>query len=163
MITFSTQLLINLGLASIFMFLTDSFTLSGFVFGFILGTVFLFAFLVRSMKHLYLYRIWKIIVLISVFTRELIVACFSVLKSVFLPISRLNPGIIAMPVDFDTAFELVLFCNMVTLTPGTLTLDVAPDNKTIYIHVLDCSDEAAVIAHIQKEFVDRIKEVKAYA
>lgn len=164
MTTFATQLVLNLGLATMLVLLIDSLTVASFLVGFILGAVCIFAFFnTGGRKNFYLCRVWKLLVLVVVFFRELLIACVIVLKSVFQPISHLNPGIIAMEVNFQTNFELVLLCNMITLTPGTLTLDISPDNKIIYIHVLDCSDPAEVVAHIQKEFVDRMKEVWHYA
>lgn len=162
--TFASQLTLNVGLAIMLILLIDSLTVAGFLLGFVLGAVCIFAFYnTEGRKNFYLYRTWKLLVLIVIFFKELLIACLIVLRSVFLPISHLNPGIIAMKVDFHTNFELVLLCNMITLTPGTLTLDISPDNKIIYIHVLDCSDPEGVISHIQKEFVDRMKEVWHYA
>lgn len=148
-------------MAFIWMLLSDSISLQGFLFGYALGSLFLYLFYAHAKKTFYLKKLWKSIVLLLVFCREVVTANLVVLRYVVSPLQRLNPGIIAMHVDFDSDFELVLLANMITLTPGTLTLEVSTDNKTLFLHVLDCSDPEELIGHIRREFVDRIKEVTA--
>jgi len=155
------QFLLNLSLAFIWTFLSDSVTMAGFLFGYALGALFLYLFYVHAGKTFYLKKLWKSLVLLAVFFKEVISANLTVLRYVLSPLDHLNPGIIAMHVDFDTDFELVLLANMITLTPGTLTLEISTDNKTLFLHVLDSSDPEKLIAHIRREFVDRIKEVSA--
>ena len=152
------QFLLNLSLAFIWTFLSDSVTMAGFLFGYALGALFLYLFYVHAGKTFYLKKLWKSLVLLAVFFKEVISANLTVLRYVLSPLDHLNPGIIAMHVDFDTDFELVLLANMITLTPGTLTLEISTDNKTLFLHVLDSSDPEKLIAHIRR---DRIKEVSA--
>lgn len=46
-----------------------------------------------------------------------------------------------MPLDVETDLEITLFANLVTLTPGTLSLDVSKDRKTLFVHVMYLEDE----------------------
>ena len=48
---------------------------------------------------------------------------------------------------------------MVTLTPGTLTVEVSTDNKFLYVHCLNIDNEANVIASIKDTFEKKILEV----
>jgi multicomponent Na+:H+ antiporter subunit E len=48
---------------------------------------------------------------------------------------------------------------LITLTPGTLSVDVSDDRKTLYIHVLEMNDREDVIASIKNGFEARIIEV----
>lgn len=155
------QFLLNLGMAFIWAFLSDSVTLPGFLFGYALGAFFLYLFYVQSGKSFYVRKLWKVFVLLAVFFKEIISANLVVLSYVLSPLERLNPGIIAIHVDFESDFELVLLANMITLTPGTLTLEISTDNKTLFLHVLDSSNPEELIRHIRREFVERIKEVTA--
>ena len=66
------------------------------------------------------------------FTKELIVATYRVAKA--LPLMR--PGVIGIPLDAETDLEITMLANLITLTPGTLSLDVSPDRKTLYIHAM---------------------------
>lgn len=155
------QFIFNVSLAFIWILLSDSITVPGFLFGYALGALFLYLFYAHEEKTFYLKKLWKALVLLAVFFKEVISANLVVLRYVVSPLRKLNPGIIAMHVDFNTDYELVLLANMITLTPGTLTLEISTDNKTLFLHVLDCSDPEKLITHIRREFVDRIKEVTA--
>lgn len=155
------QLIYNIGMALIWILLSGSDSPSGFLFGYALGAFSLFLFYAHEKRPFYLKRVWKALVLLIVFCKEVIVSNFSVLRYVMLPLNHLNPGIVAMHVDFDTDFELVLLANMITLTPGTLTLEISQDNHTLFLHTLDCSHPEELIAHINSAFVKRIKEVAA--
>lgn len=155
------QLLYNIGMAFIWMLLSGSDSTADFLFGYALGAFSLFLFYAHEKRTFYLKRVWKSLVLLAVFFREVVSANFSVLRYVLSPLHKLNPGIVAMSVDFESDFGLVLLANMITLTPGTLTLEISRDNRTLFLHTLDCSEPEKLIAHINREFVDRIKEVVA--
>ncbi len=158
----ATQIVLNLSLAGIWLFLSDFPSASSFVFGYLLGAFFLSVFYSQAHKQFYLVRIWKAFILFIVFFKEVIIANLSVLRYVCLPVSHLNPGIVALDIDLRSKFEIVLLANMITLTPGTLTVEITPEGNTLYIHMLDCADAPKVLAHIEKEFVNRIKEVVGY-
>ena len=76
--------------------------------------------------------------------------CFSSANSCFRPIAwrgwcvtprmDLKPGIFAYRLKLDRNFEITLLANLITLTPGTLSVDVSPDRKTLFVHAIDCSD-----------------------
>jgi multisubunit Na+/H+ antiporter MnhE subunit len=53
----------------------------------------------------------------------------------------------------------VLFADMVTLTPGTTSLDVSADGRTLYVHVLDAPDQSAAIAGMKSTLEARAREV----
>ncbi len=56
------------------------------------------------------------------------------------PRIQLNPGIVAVPLATRDDFEISLFANLITLVPGTMTVDVSTDKSTLYMHVLDATD-----------------------
>ena len=70
----------------------------------------------------------------------LVVASIRVAYSILLPVRYLHPGIVAVPLDASTNAEITLLANLITLTPGTLTLDVSDDRRTLFVHVLDLAD-----------------------
>ena len=71
------------------------------------------------------------------FTRELIVANLQVLRIVLSPRIRIRPGILAYRTRCRTPFGVTLLANSITLTPGTLSVDISEDSKTIFVHALD--------------------------
>jgi len=48
--------------------------------------------------------------------------------------SHLNPAIIAIPLDAESDREIVTLAVLITLTPGTLSLRVSEDRRTLYVH-----------------------------
>jgi len=70
------------------------------------------------------------------FTKELIVSSWRVAKDVVKPLPHMRPGIIGIPLDAKTDLEITMLANVISLTPGTLSLDVSADRKTLYIHAM---------------------------
>jgi multicomponent Na+:H+ antiporter subunit E len=72
---------------------------------------------------------------------------------------RLAPGFIAFPLTARSDAEITLLANLITLTPGTLSVDVSDDRSTLYIHAITVGDKQALIADIAKSFEARVIEV----
>lgn len=71
----------------------------------------------------------------------------------------MQPGIIALPTDLRSNWEITLLANLITLTPGTLSVDVSADNNFIYIHAMDLPDVDETINQIKGTFEKAIKDV----
>jgi multicomponent Na+:H+ antiporter subunit E len=52
------------------------------------------------------------------------------------PTHHMRPGVIAMPLEAKTDGEITMVANLISLTPGTLSLDVSDDRKVLYIHAM---------------------------
>jgi multicomponent Na+:H+ antiporter subunit E len=71
---------------------------------------------------------------------------------------ELRPGIFAYPLKVDRNFEITLLANLITLTPGTLSVDVSSDRKTLFVHAIDCSDPDQTRRDIADGFERKILE-----
>ncbi len=96
---------------------------------------------------------------LAYFWYELILANLRLAHDSLRPTRELRPGIIAVPLDLETAWQITVLSNLITLTPGTLSLDVSPDRKTIYVHAMDASDIERVRANIKRGLERRVKEL----
>ena len=76
-------------------------------------------------------------------------------------VSAVRVAIIAFPLSVKSDAEITLLANMITLTPGTLSVDVAEDRSVLYVHVLHLADREALIADIANGFERQIAEVFA--
>jgi len=96
-------------------------------------------------------RAWRGIVLLLVFLRELVISALQVTRYVLQPTLQINPAIIEYPLDVQSPREITVLANLISLTPGTLSLDVSPDRSCLYVHAITVStDEGAdVIADIK--------------
>lgn len=81
-------------------------------------------------------RIWRNLVLGVVFIREVILSALQVVWYVIQPTLTIQPAIIEYPLNVQTDREITVLANMISLTPGTLSMDVAPDRSAIYIHAI---------------------------
>ena len=100
----------------------------------------------------------KWILLFIFFVKELLLSALKVAWLVVTPKMRLHPAIIAYPLTVTSDLEITLLANMITLTPGTLSIDVSEDRKTLFIHALDVTDREAFIGDIAGGFETRVLE-----
>ena len=93
------------------------------------------------------------------FLKEVVVANLKVAAAVVAPAGRLRPAIVAVPLAVDRDAEIALLANLITLTPGTLSLDVSPDRRTLYVHAMAVSGPDDLRREICDGFERRILEV----
>jgi multicomponent Na+:H+ antiporter subunit E len=82
-------------------------------------------------------------------------ANLQVAREVITPGLGMSPRIIAYPVAGMTDGQITTFSNALTLTPDTLTTDVAEDGRTLYIHCMYAEDRDRAVAELD-ELRDRI-------
>ncbi|MFC0188095.1 Na+/H+ antiporter subunit E [Fictibacillus aquaticus] len=153
------QLIINIIIGIVWMFLSESYTFVSFLCGFAVG-VFLLYLLNRFIPDSFYFRyVNAIMYLIYLFAKELILANIEVLKWVYKPKLDMQPGIIALPIDLKKNWEITLLANLITLTPGTLSVDISRDQRYIYIHAIDLPDVNDTIMGIKETFEKAIREV----
>lgn len=99
-----------------------------------------------------------ILSLILLFIKELALSAWKVAVLVASPKMVVRPGIFAFPLTVDRDFEITLLANLITLTPGTLSVDVSDDRKVLYVHAIDCSDPAGARRDIANGFERKIME-----
>lgn len=132
---------LNIALAVAWAALTGNITLGGFAVGFILGSACLY--LTRSLfpgSESYFRRTGKWAKLIVLFLYELVVSSVQVVWDVLTPQHKSRPGIISVPLTVRREMDILLVTNLISLTPGTLSLDVTDDNHTLYIHAMFADD-----------------------
>ncbi|TGC07909.1 Na+/H+ antiporter subunit E [Methanolobus halotolerans] len=80
---------------------------------------------------------------------EIIKANIVLAKIVLKPKMDIKPGIIAVPIRTKTELGTTVIANTITLTPGTLTIDISDDRSFLYVHTIDASDPDAVARSIR--------------
>lgn len=160
------MLAVNIILAFAWLVLTGEFTPANFAIGFGLG-YFMLSWVDKSTPQdsamsRYLKRVPKILLFMLYFLWSIVVANFRMAKAVLWSLftfDHLLPAIVAVPLDLTNSAEITLLANWITLTPGTLTLEISEDNSTIYIHTFQCPDVVAFRAEIKNNFERRIMEI----
>lgn len=155
------QFLLNLLIAFLWMAINNNGSGSSFIVGYVFGIILLLV-LMKSQtwtRPFYLVRIWAIMKLLLIFARELTVSNFVVIGHIIRPKLAIRPGIFAYETALTSAWEVTLLSCLICLTPGTLTLDVSKDGKTLYIHAIDIKDAELLVAQIRGTFEQAIMEV----
>lgn len=153
------QILLNIGLAIIWMLLRNEFSPIEFFIGYVVGIALLYV--LRRFLHFdfYFRRVIAIVKLILLFLWELVLANIDVAKIVLSPKLNVQPGIIAVPTRLKTEWEVTLLASLISLTPGTLSMYFSEDGKTIYVHSIHVPDKDAMIKQIHNTFERAIMEV----
>lgn len=114
--------------------------------------------------------LWKIVVKFGqliefglFFTWELILANLRVAWDVITPRHYKRPGVVAIPLDARTNNEITLLACLITLTPGTISLDVSADRSVLYIHAMFIDDPDQLRREIKQGFERRVMEVFRWA
>ncbi|NTA09570.1 Na+/H+ antiporter subunit E [Agrobacterium tumefaciens] len=100
----------------------------------------------------------RVLSLLLLFFKELALSAWKVAVMVTRPKLDVQPGIFAYPLRLTTDFEITLLANLITLTPGTLSVDVSEDKTTLYVHAIDCSNIEAAKNDIRNGFEKKIME-----
>jgi multicomponent Na+:H+ antiporter subunit E len=131
---FVTNVLISL----LWALLTGKVTVGNLAIGFVLGyfaLVLLYRHEVEE-RESYFKKSMQIVRFSLFFTKELVVSSWRVARDVVKPLPEMRPGVVGIPIDAETDLEITLLANVISLTPGTLSLDVSEDRKTLYIHAM---------------------------
>lgn len=150
-----TPLLYNLTLTFVWVALTGSFNLLNFLFGYVVG-YFLLRLSLGASSHRYFLFIPRLLSFMMYFLAELIKANIQVAIDVVTPPFYMTPGIVAVPLAAKTDAEISLLANLITLTPGTLSLDVSDDRSVLYVHVMYLKDAETFVEEIKNGFEMRL-------
>lgn len=93
-------------------------------------------------------KLFGLIAYIPTFLVELVKANCDVARRVFGGCRDVNPGIVKIPVDLQSDYGRSMLANSITLTPGTITMDIAEeDGQTYYyVHWIDVTAESGEAA-----------------
>lgn len=97
--------------------------------------------------------------LVALFVKELILSALKVAWLAVQPRIVIRPAIVAYPLTVTTDAQITLLANLITLTPGTLSIDVSADRKTLYIHAIDIASREALIGDIAAGFETKVLQV----
>jgi len=150
---------INSFLAFGYMGIQGQFTLSGFLLGFALGYAALWITRPLYGTSRYFQRAPKTGLLLGNFLIELILSNLRVLWDVVTPGHISRPGIVGIPLNAKTDLEILLVANLISLTPGTLSIDLSDDRRILYVHVMFLDDPDRFRQNIKEGLERRILEV----
>ena len=154
-----TAFLWNLILAQVWVGMTGGFTPLNFVLGFALGYVTL----VFSQRVLgstsYFVKGAQLVSFAGFFARELVLANLRVAYDVITPGFHMRPAIVAVPLDAKTDAEITMLANLITVTPGSFSLEVSADRTVLYVHAMYVDDPEVYRREIKEGLERRVLEL----
>lgn len=98
---------------------------------------------------------------LAFFLKEMVFAQFRVAYDIVTPAHRSSPGIVGIPLDARTDPEITLLACLISLTPGSLSLELSPDRRVLYIHVMFIpgGDPESVRRNIKDKLERRLLEL----
>ena len=104
-------------------------------------------------------KIYRIIGFLIFYIKEVILANMRIAYEIITPGKKMKPGVLAIPLKLKTDLEILTINNLITMTPGTLSLDVSSDRKIIYIHAMYIDDPDEIRREIKAGLEKKIMEV----
>ncbi|WP_313615209.1 Na+/H+ antiporter subunit E [Agrobacterium sp.] len=153
-----TLLIVNVLFVVVWVAITGSATILNIAFGFLLSAFALWLIRDQVGGRIYWIRIGRIASLVCLFFKELMLSAWNVAVMVVKPRMNVQPGIFAFPLTVTSDFQITLLANLITLTPGTLSVDVSDDRRFLYVHAVDCTDIEATKHDIANGFERKIME-----
>ena len=154
-----TSFLWNVFLAVIWAFSLGEFSLTNLIVGLILGYAILWLSADLIGARRYCSKVPRILEFIAFFLWELLRANIRFAYDVVTPRFHMRPGIIALPLDAKSDGEITLLASLISLTPGSLSLDVSADRKKLYIHMQFISDLDQEKQRLKRGFERRLLNV----
>jgi len=142
------QFILNLFIATLWLLLQDEVIpqFSTFLMGFIVGIGILYAMHRFYGTQFYLRRVFSIIKLLWLFNWELLLSSYSVLRQITTPKLNITPGIFTYKTALRGDWEITALALLLTLTPGSVVMEVSEEGDMFYIHAMDIeqSKEAVI-------------------
>lgn len=163
--------LFNLALASIWVLLNENVTVATFFPSFVAGNIVaaVVQWMFRRVKgperdffhHAFQPRKWGVLVKLAYnFFYELVMSNVQVAFVVARPKLVVQPALIRLPIELENDLSIMLLANMITMTPGTISMDVADDRKSLVVHCLNVTDIEGTKKTIKEKFELPLRELE---
>lgn len=107
-------------------------------------------------------RIRRPVALLKFATRiawDMLLANWAVARRVVGPVAALHPAFIEVPLDLRDPFAATVLGSIVSLTPGTVSVDVDRERWVLQLHALDAPDPELLIRQIKQHYEQPVKEI----
>jgi multicomponent Na+:H+ antiporter subunit E len=153
------QVLINLFIGVLWMFLQDHWDGLTFLSGYLFGLIVLFILRRYFPTKFYMVTLLAVIKLIIVFIYELFTSSIVVIRQIIRPKINVAPGILTIETELEGEVEVTLLALLLCLTPGSVVVEVSPDSKKFYLHAMDIPESRESVYKSKTRFEGAIKKV----
>lgn len=157
----ATQFIMNLFIALLWVLFKDEdvFRLSTFVAGFLVGIGIVFLMRRFFGGRFYLHRLYSVFKLVFIFISETLQSAWMVIKHILAPKIDIEPGIFRYETILRGEWEVPTLALLLTLTPGSVVMEVTPKGNVFYIHAMDITRTKGDLERSLEKFEKAIMEV----
>jgi multicomponent Na+:H+ antiporter subunit E len=153
------QVLTNIFIGVLWMFLQDDWSVFTFSSGYLLGLFVLFIIRRFLPSKFYLFTLQAVVGLFILFIYELLTSSILVIGKIITPKINIKPGIFAFETSLEGDVEVTLLAMLITLTPGSVVVEISHDNKIFYVHAMDIPELSDAVLRSMGRFEEAIKKV----
>lgn len=157
----ATQFIMNLFIALLWVLFKDEevFRFPTFVAGFLVGIGIVFLMRRFFGGRFYLHRLYSVIKLVFIFISETLQSAWMVIKHILAPKIDIEPGIFRYETSLRGEWEVPTLALLLTLTPGSVVMEVTPKGNVFYIHAMDITRTKGDLEKSLEKFENAIMEV----
>jgi len=104
-------------------------------------------------------KVFFLIDFIIFYLWDLILGALKIAIDIITPRNLSSPGIIKMPLEASSDFEITLLSNLITFSPGSMVVDIDPDRKNLYIHLMFLTNRKESIRTFKEKFEKRVLRI----
>lgn len=93
------------------------------------------------------------------YLKELVKANLYLARDILSPKMRISPGIVKIRTRANSDNQILILFNLITMTPGSLCVDISDDRKSIYVHGMYVKDRDSFEAEIKEGIEKKVWEV----
>lgn len=103
-------------------------------------------------------KLHYIFAFVLLYLTKLVEANLYIAYDILTPNLKINPGFILVPLTLKSNYGMLLFSNLLSMTPGSISIDITHDKKTMLVHVLYLRSEDQMLKEF-KDMQDKIKRI----
>lgn len=142
----------NMALSFAWCALNGRLTMTDLVIGYVVGYGLLGWLIPGQSARGYVRRIPRVLAFILIYAYEVTVSTIRVAWEIMTPVPRRSPGLIEVPLEVTSDVEITMLANLITFTPGTVTIDIADDRSHLIVHDMFLRDPEAARRHIKRRY-----------
>lgn len=93
---------------------------------------------------------------IAYYLKELVLASVRVAHDALTPTHHMRPAMLAIPLEAKTDLEILLLSNLISMTPGTVSIDISTDRRVLYLHAMYVTEPEALRQEIKTTLERRV-------
>lgn len=149
----------NVLLALAWVLMSATISIENFIAGLVLGALMISLLPPKGDEKRYGWKMLKVLSFLGYFTVEVVKANLRLIRFVFGPTAIMRPAIVRVPVNLNSDLAITILANVLTLTPGTLSLDITESRDAIFVHVIDTESPEILRREVTEGFARRVKEI----